>query len=84
MSGFAACVLAERFPAVHSTWCSSGPGTSLRCHRGRPTDKHMRLGVQLHAGSCSCPAPSPEAFWVQMLFLARAKPFLEEISQVVR
>lgn len=65
MSGFAVCVLAERFLAVHGTWCSSGLGTSLRCRWGRPADKHTGLGAQLHAGSRCRPAPSPEAFWVQ-------------------
>lgn len=58
MSGFAVCVLVEWFLAVHSTWCSSGWGPPCT------TLENMGLGMQLHAGSCSCPALSPQAFWV--------------------
>lgn len=80
MSGFGVCVLAERILADRGTRCSSRLRTSPRRRRGRSPDKHMAL-----ERSCTlAPVPVrgvPRSILGAVLFLAQAKPFLEEISQ---
>lgn len=61
MSGFAVCVLVEWFLAVRSSWCSRDLPVLLL---GPDRWQTQGLGMQLRAGSCSCPALSPKAFWV--------------------